>query len=138
MEEIGVPLNVAVGDAGGNLIAHARVDAAWMGGIGIPLNEVSTSRTFDIQTKDLGENTQPNHPFSGIHASHQRRIVFFAGGIPITQEGKVIDALGVSGGTSEQSERSRRLVLQACSRTNAPSIRLVSSYRPDTWVSAEG
>lgn len=109
-----------------------------MGGIGLPLNEAPTSRTFDIQTKDLGKNTQPNQQFSGIHALHQRRIVVFAGGIPRTQEGKAIDAFGVSGGTGEQTERSRRLVLQACSRTNAPSIRIVWSYRPDTWVSAEG
>ena len=31
--EVGQPMNIAVADAGGNLIAHVRMDGAWLGSI---------------------------------------------------------------------------------------------------------
>ena len=34
-EEIGQPMNIAVVDAGGNLVAHVRMDKAWMGSVDI-------------------------------------------------------------------------------------------------------
>src|SRR6476469_4081763 len=56
-DEIGQPVNIAVVDAGGNLVAHVRQDGAWIGGVDISINKAWTSRAFDIQTKDLGENS---------------------------------------------------------------------------------
>lgn len=103
-EEIGVPMNVAVVDAGGNLVSHIRMDDAWMGGIDVSINKAFTSRAFDIQTKDLGESAQPSQQFFGIHATNQGRIVIFAGGIPIARDGQIIGAIGVSGGTGEQDQ----------------------------------
>lgn len=58
-EEVGVPMNIAVVDAGGNLLAHVRTDGAWIGGIDISINKAFTSCSFDIQAKDLGDNSQP-------------------------------------------------------------------------------
>ncbi|HRP58140.1 heme-binding protein, partial [Agriterribacter sp.] len=52
--EIGQPMNIAVVDAGGNLIAHVRMDGAWLGSIDISIKKAFTSRAFDITTKDLG------------------------------------------------------------------------------------
>lgn len=103
-EEIGVPMNVAVVDTGGNLVSHIRMDDAWMGGIDVSINKAFTSRAFDIQTKDLGESAQPSQQFFGIHATNQGRIVIFAGGIPIARDGQIIGAIGVSGGTGEQDQ----------------------------------
>jgi uncharacterized protein GlcG (DUF336 family) len=51
--EIGQPMNIAVADAGGNLIAHVRMDGAWLGSIDISIKKAYTSRAFDIATKDL-------------------------------------------------------------------------------------
>ena len=51
--EIGQPMNIAVVDAGGNLIAHVRMDGAWIGSIDISIKKAFTSRAFDISTKDL-------------------------------------------------------------------------------------
>ncbi|MEO6830368.1 MAG: heme-binding protein, partial [Acidobacteriaceae bacterium] len=53
--EIGQPMNIAVADAGGRLIAFARMDKAWMGSIDIAINKAFTARAFDISTKDLAE-----------------------------------------------------------------------------------
>ncbi len=61
-EEIGQPMNIAVVDGGGNLISHVRMDGAWLGSIDISINKAFTSRAFDIQTKDLGDNSQPGRP----------------------------------------------------------------------------
>ncbi|TFD27688.1 MULTISPECIES: GlcG/HbpS family heme-binding protein [Cryobacterium] len=104
VSEVGQPMNIAVVDAGGNLISHVRMDGAWLGGIDISINKAFTARAFNIQTKDLGDNSQPNQQYYGIQASNNGRIVIFAGGIPLTRNGEVIGAIGVSGGSGEQDQ----------------------------------
>src|SRR5215212_3881812 len=101
-EQIGQPMNIAVADAGGNLIAHVRMDDAWIGSIDISIKKAYTSRAFDIATKDLAEHSQSGGQFFGIHASNDGRIMIFAGGIPLERDGKVVGAIGVSGGSGEQ------------------------------------
>src|SRR5215510_5918560 len=100
--EIGQPMNVAVVDAGGNLVAHVRMDGAWIGSIDISINKAFTSRAFDIITKDLATHSQSGGQFFGIHVSNHGRIMIFAGGIPLRHGGKVIGAIGVSGGSGDQ------------------------------------
>jgi uncharacterized protein GlcG (DUF336 family) len=100
--EIGQPMNIAVVDAGGNLVAHVRMDNAWIGSIDISINKAYTSRAFDISTKDLAGHSQSGNQFFGIHASNHGRIMIFAGGIPLKEDGKVVGAIGVSGGSGEQ------------------------------------
>ncbi|CDR32972.1 GlcG/HbpS family heme-binding protein [Criblamydia sequanensis] len=102
--EIGQPMNIAVVDAGGNLIAHERMDGAWIGSIDISIKKAFTSRAFDISTKELGENSQPGKQFYGIHLSNQEKIMIFAGGLPIKKNGQVVGAIGVSGGSGDQDQ----------------------------------
>lgn len=101
-QEIGQPMNIAVADAGGNLIAHVRMDGAWLGSIDISIKKAFTSRAFDISTKDLADNSQSGQQFFGIHASNDGKVMIFAGGIPLKKDGKVVGAIGVSGGSGEQ------------------------------------
>src|SRR5919206_1493128 len=100
--EIGQPMNIAVVDAGGNLVSHVRMDNAWIGSIDISINKAFTSRAFDISTKDLSQHSQSGGQFFGIHVSNHGRVMIFAGGIPLKQKGKVIGAIGVSGGSGDQ------------------------------------
>jgi len=100
--EIGQPMNIAVVDAGGNLVSHVRMDGAWIGSIDISINKAFTSRAFDIATKDLATHSQSGGQFFGIHVSNHGRIMIFAGGIPLKEQGKVVGAIGVSGGSGEQ------------------------------------
>jgi len=100
--ELGQPMNIAVADSGGNLIAHVRMDGAWIGSIDISIKKAYTSRAFDIATKDLAEHSQSGGQFFGIHASNEGKIMIFAGGIPLKRDGKVVGAIGVSGGSGEQ------------------------------------
>jgi uncharacterized protein GlcG (DUF336 family) len=100
--EIGQPMNIAVADGGGNLVAHVRMDGAWIGSIDISVKKAFTARAFDIATKDLATHSQSGGQFFGIHASNDGRIMIFAGGIPLKRDGKVVGAIGVSGGSGEQ------------------------------------
>lgn len=100
--EVGQPMNVAVVDTGGNLVAHVRMDGAWIGSIDISINKAYTSRAFDIATKDLAAHSQSGGQFFGIHVSNRGRIMIFAGGIPLRRDGKVVGAIGVSDGSGEQ------------------------------------
>ena len=101
-QEIGQPMNIAVVDEGGNLKAHARIDNAWIGSIDISINKAFTSRAFDIETRDLAKHSQSGGQFFGIHVSNHGRIMIFAGGIPLKKDGKVVGAIGVSGGSGDQ------------------------------------
>src|SRR5919202_543018 len=101
-QEIGQPMNIAVADEGGNLVAHVRMDGAWLGSIDISINKAYTARAFDISTKDLASHSQSGGQFFGIHVSNHGRIMIFAGGIPLRRDGVVVGAIGVSGGSGEQ------------------------------------
>src|SRR5215212_4148758 len=92
-QQIGQPMNIAVVDAGGNLVSHVRMDGAWIGSI-------------DISTNDLAAPSQPGQQFYGIHVSNAGRIRIFAGGIPLSsgEGGEVVGAIGVSGGSGEQDQ----------------------------------
>ncbi len=101
-QEIGQPMNIAIADSGGNLVAHVRMDNAWRGSIDISINKAWTARAFDIATKDLAQHSQSGNQFFGIHASNHGKVMIFAGGIPLKRGGKVIGAIGVSGGSGDQ------------------------------------
>lgn len=101
-DQIGQPMNIAVVDAGGNLVAHVRQDGAWIGSVDISISKAWTSRAFDITTKDLGTNAQPQQQFFGIHATNGGKVAIFAGGIPLSRDDVVVGAVGVSGGSGEQ------------------------------------
>jgi uncharacterized protein GlcG (DUF336 family) len=103
-EEIGQPMNIAVVDEGGNLVAHERMDRAWIGSVDISINKAWTARAFDISTKDLAEQSQSGDQFFGIHVSNRGRVMIFAGGIPLKRGGQVVGGIGVSGGLGKQDQ----------------------------------
>jgi uncharacterized protein GlcG (DUF336 family) len=101
---IGQPMNIAVVDAGANLVAFERMEGAWIGSINISINKAFTARAFDIETKALGENSQSGDQFFGIHASNHGRVMIFAGGVPLKVNGQVVGGVGVSGGSGKQDQ----------------------------------
>lgn len=102
--EIGQPMNIAVADWGGHLVAHIRMDGAWFGSVDIAIKKAFTARAFDISTRDLAKLAQGGGDFFGIDASNQGQVMIFAGGIPLYREGRVIGAIGVSGGLGAQDQ----------------------------------
>jgi cob(I)alamin adenosyltransferase len=112
-EEIGQPMNVAVMDGGANLKAFARMEKAWLASIDIAINKAYTSVALEVPTGDLAEMTQPGQPLYGIDATNNGRIVIFGGGIPLTRDGEVVGAVGVSGGSVDQDEEVAQAGVQA-------------------------
>jgi uncharacterized protein GlcG (DUF336 family) len=103
-EEIGQPMNIAVVCAGGHLLAFERMHGAWIGSVDIAQKKAWTSRAFDIETGTLGTLSQSGDQFFGIHASNDGKVMIFAGGVPLQRDGKVIGAIGVSGGLGAQDQ----------------------------------
>ena len=95
-EEMGVAMNIAVVDDGGNLVAFARMDGAWLGSIEIAQDKAWTARAFNISTKELAAMSQPRQPLFGIAETHRGRVIIFAGGIPLKAGGQVVGAVGVN------------------------------------------
>jgi len=100
--ELGVPYNIAVADAGGGLVAHVRMDGAWLGSVDIAINKAWTARAFDMSTEDLAHLTQSGQQGFGLNTTNDSRVVIFGGGIPIKRDGVVVGAIGASGGSVEQ------------------------------------
>jgi len=100
--ELGIPYNIAVVDAGGGLIAHVRMDKAWLGSVDIAINKAWTARAFDTATDDLAKMTQSGQQGFGLNTTNNSRVVIFGGGIPVKINGVVIGAVGASGGSVEE------------------------------------
>ena len=103
-ESLSQPMNIAIVDEGNNLLAFSRMPGAWLGSIDIAQGKAYTARSFDMPTKDLAPLAQPNQPLFGIDASNNGKIIIFAGGIPLSKDGKIVGAIGVSGGSVEQDQ----------------------------------
>ena len=102
--QMGQPMNIAVMDAGRNLVAFHRMDGAWVASTDIAIDKAFTSAGRGLTTRRIGEMAQPGQPLFGINTTNGGRIVIFAGGVPLTRDGKVIGAIGVSGGTVDEDE----------------------------------
>ena len=98
-ESQGTLMNIAVVDSGANLKAFVRMDEAFLGSIDIAIKKAKTARYFNMPTGELGQLSQPGAAIYQIELSNGG-LVTFPGGMPLkNKEGKVIGAIGVSGGT---------------------------------------
>src|ERR1700729_4317998 len=94
-------MNAAVVDSGGNLVAFQRMDGAMFASIQIAEHKARAAATCRRETKVFEDGIQLMHlnyllAFDGIIASR--------GGIPLIEQGKIIGAVGCSGGTDSQDE----------------------------------
>ena len=99
--DMNVQMNIAVVDAGANLVAFIRMDDAWLGSLDISIKKAKTARFFDMPTGVIGSLSQPGGSLFGIEHSNGG-LVTFPGGIPIKGAGGlVMGAIGVSGSIVE-------------------------------------
>lgn len=98
---IDTKMNIAVVDAGANLVAFGRMDGAWLGSLDISIKKAKTARYFDMNTGSIGELSQPGQPLFNIEHSNNG-LITFPGGVPIKNvNGEIIGAIGVSGSSVE-------------------------------------
>lgn len=99
--EINTKMNIAVVDAGANLVSFVRMDGAWLGSLDISIKKAKTARFFDMNTGSIGELSQPGGSLYHIEHSNDG-LITFPGGIPLKNEtGEIIGAIGVSGSSVE-------------------------------------
>ncbi|MDN3546743.1 GlcG/HbpS family heme-binding protein [Mucilaginibacter aquaedulcis] len=103
-KQIGKLMNIAVVDAGNNLVAFARMDDAWLGSIDLAICKAKTARYFNMTTAELGKLSQPGCPAWQIEQSNGG-LVTLPGGIPIkNNNGQIIGAVGASGDFPENDQ----------------------------------
>lgn len=94
-------MNIAIVDAGANLVAFARMDGAWLGSLDISIKKAKTARFFDMNTGVIGGLSQPGGSLYNIEHSNGG-LITFPGGVPIKNNaGDIIGAIGVSGSSVE-------------------------------------
>ena len=110
--KLGVKINVAVADSGGNLSGFLRMPGAFLQSIDIAIDKAYTASGFGFSTKDwmkvIGHDEGMKLGFSA-----RPRLVVFGGGLPIRVAGELIGGIGVSGASEEQDEEFARAALLA-------------------------
>lgn len=100
--EMGLPVVVAVLDAGAHLKGFRRMDGAVLASIDIALRKATTAVLFQADSEAVWEYCKPGAPAPGLELTNGG-LAPFGGGIPLKgRDGQVIGALGVSGGTVAQ------------------------------------
>lgn len=100
--EVGVNAVIAVSDEAGRIVAVHCMDDAYIASYDIAVNKTFTAAGLKMSTAELAKLAQPDGPLYGIQHTNEGKIVIFGGGEPLKVGGKIIGALGVSGGTAEQ------------------------------------
>lgn len=100
--EINVPMVIAVVDVGGNLVAQERMDNALLASVSIAFNKAYTAVALKMSTDQVAAVAQPGQSLYGINTTDNCRIVIFGGGFPIWDNGVLVGAIGVSGGSVDE------------------------------------
>ena len=97
-EKQGVPMSIAIADAGGNLLAFNRMDDAILASIQIAMNKAFTAVFGKRPTADWKKEFQSGEI---VPLFFHERWITFPGGFPIKSNGALLGGIGVSGGTIE-------------------------------------
>ena len=121
---IGVPMDLAVVDDGGHLIAFNRMDGAKLSSIDIAVSKAWTAACARRGTHEYAEIAGPGKPAFGIHVSNNGRFMILGGGLPIVLDGHVVGGIGCSSGTVQQDREVAaagiRALLARLHRTSRP------------------
>ena len=100
--EIGVPVSIVMLDAAGHLKAFSRMDDVFLISIDVAMKKAKTAVLFEANSECLWDACKPGGPAEGVQFTNGG-LVTFAGGIPLkTPDGRVVGAIGISGGTVPQ------------------------------------
>jgi len=100
--QLGVPVNVAILDAGTHLKAFDRMDGAVLGSIDVSIGKARTAILFDARSEIVWDYCKPGAQAPGLEHTNGG-LVPFGGGIPLRgRDGRTLGAVGVSGGAVAQ------------------------------------
>ena len=94
-------LNIAVVDSGANLVSFQRMDGAQLASIAVSEAKARAAASFRRETRAFEDAVQLKQNYYVLTLPG---IVASRGGIPLVERGKIIGAIGCSGGTGSQDE----------------------------------
>jgi len=101
--EIRCPMDIAVVDDGGHLLAFARMDGAKPSSIAIALVKAQAAALRRSATGPVVAADQVNLPVAlGLAIADNAHQIPIRGGIPLLVGGEVVGAIGASAGSEEQ------------------------------------
>jgi glc operon protein GlcG len=106
--EMNVPQCISVVDAGGQLLAFARMDGAFALSIETSLAKAMTAAVYGVPTGNIAAGLDLKLAI----ATHGKRINL-PGGMPVIIDGHVVGGIGVGSGTSEQDRHVAAAALDA-------------------------
>lgn len=117
-EELGIRINAAVTDSGGQLAAFLRMPGAYLHSIDIAIDKAYTAAGFGLPTSAWTAALQTHSPAVREGLPLRPRMVTFGGGLPLHADGCVIGGIGVSGGSEDEDEICARAGLHAIGAEN--------------------
>src|SRR5919109_4113571 len=111
----GVAPVVSAVDAGGALIYLHRPDEAQVASVDVTTDKARTAAIYRRPSKDFEDQASGGRP----SALHLARAVPLQGGVPITHDGEVIGAVGVSGASSADEDQELAVIGAEAAESNA-------------------
>ena len=98
--ELNVAACIAIVDAGAHLVAFQRMDDASIGPVDVSQRKARTAALFQMPSGDFGK-VIVDHGLTGMELTNGG-LAAFHGGLPILDSGRLVGAIGVSGGSAGQ------------------------------------
>lgn len=103
-DELGVRVNIAIVDCGGNLAGFIRLPGAFLSSIDLAMDKAYTAASFSMGTRGFSELLSSAPPPVRDGLLRRPRLTEVPGGLPIVHDGVAAGAIGVSGGSEEEDE----------------------------------
>ena len=100
--EMNVSIVFSAVDEGGNIILVHRMENSLLASLDISINKAYTALSLKMPTSKVNELAKESGDLFGIQNATNKNLVVFGGGFPIEVNGKVVGAIGVSGGSVEE------------------------------------
>ncbi|QHS11090.1 heme-binding protein [Sinimarinibacterium sp. NLF-5-8] len=104
-DALGIRINVAVVDSGGNLAAFLRSPGAFLHAIDLAIDKAYTAAGFGLSTGAWREVLKSHSQAVRDGLPRRPRLVAFGGGLPLCTGGTLLGGIGVSGGSESEDER---------------------------------
>jgi len=102
---IGIPMSIAIVDAGCNLLLFTRTDLGKPHTVAIAQAKARAAASNRLPTAKIGSTGNELGDFAALAltlAAGPDRYAAFGGGLPVMVDGDCVGGIGVSGGTGEQ------------------------------------
>lgn len=103
-QQLKVPVVITLVDAAAHVILTYRMEDSLLVSYDMAYRKAYTAVGMKMQSKDLASLTKPDQWLFQLETMSEGQIVSLAGGIPIYSKGRIIGAIGISGGNAIEDQ----------------------------------